>query len=371
MGQTPDTRPDEPRQEKSMAPATDSTSGTLDVPSTLEKALDLSWLSRALARYSGGDRVISVRVVEIIRTMASKVRIAVSFERDPDRPHALCLKAFLDNGADSGAGGVTTLRESAFYLQIAPHLSMRTPPCATVIADHAAGRGILIMADLIATGAVFCSALEPFSVEQAAQTLDQIARLHAHSDLLQGNDWIPCRVESIASRPAFSTDKLQALMHDERRGTLPDRTLDTTLLLTGLRQLAARNAPLQQTLLHGDCHAGNVYRTTDGPGFTDWQLIQRGNWALDVAYHIAAVLPEAVAEREERHLLNHYLDALHRHGGQALDHEQAWDDYRCAQIYGYYHWAITTKVEPAITRVAFQRLGSAVTRHDSYKLLGL
>jgi aminoglycoside phosphotransferase (APT) family kinase protein len=147
--------------------------------------------------------------------------------------------------------------------------------------------------------------------------------------------------------------------------------LDATLLLRGLQRLAERNAPLQQTLLHGDCHAGNIYKLKEGPGFTDWQLIQRGNWAQDVAYHIAGVLPSKTAELEERNLLNSYLDSLRLHGGEAPNREQAWDDYRCAQIYGYYHWAITSKVDPEITKTAFQRLGAGVTRHDSYKLLGL
>jgi aminoglycoside phosphotransferase (APT) family kinase protein len=343
----------------------------LHVPLTLEEAVDPAWLTQALAHFSGGKRVVSVTLNEVIKTMASKVRIAVSFADNPDQSHALCLKAFLDNGQEPGLGGLTTLRESDFYQRIAPHLTMRTPPCVAVVSDREAGRGFLVMADLVAAGARFCLAREPFGIEQAAQTLEQIARLHARSDLLRKNDWIPCRVEVIASRPMFSAEKLQLLMHDARRGGLPDRTLDATLLLAGMRRLAARNAQRPQTLLHGDCHGGNVYVTAEGPGFTDWQLIQRGNWALDVAYHISAVLPAETSEREERRLLDHYLDMLSRHGGHAPPRNEAWEDYRCAQIYGYYHWAITSKTDPADTNIVFQRLGAGITRHGSYSLLGL
>lgn len=346
-----------------------SSAATLEVPLTLEGALDRAWLTQALAPLSGGDQVVSVRTTEVIKTMASKIRIAVAFARQPQHTQAFCLKAFLDHGAS--AGGLTTLREADFYEQIAPQLSMRTPPCLAVVVDRQGLRAFLIMADLIEAGARFCSALEPFSAEQAAQTLDQIAQLHARSDLLQGRDWIPSRIEAIAKRPMFSAAELQLLMHDPRRGDLPARTLDAGLLLASLPRLAARSASKPLSLLHGDCHAGNVYWTTDGPGFTDWQLIQRGHWALDVAYHIAGVLPTEIAEREERHLLDHYLDALRRHGGEAPQRDAAWEDYRCAQVYGYYQWAITRKVEPAITHLAFQRLGAGVTRHDSYRLLGL
>jgi hypothetical protein len=40
-------------------------------------------------------------------------------------------------------------------------------------------------------------------------------------------------------------------------------------------------------------------------------------------------------------------------------------------VYGYYLWAITRRVEPAITNVFVNRLGNAVARHESYRLLGL
>ena len=138
-----------------------------------------------------------------------------------------------------------------------------------------------------------------------------------------------------------------------------------------MKKLESRFANRTPTILHGDCHAGNFYLTDEGPGLTDWQLIQRGNWALDVAYHISAALPEHIAEREERALLVHYLECLRRHGGTAPGFDQAWDDYRAAQIYGYYHWAITTRVEPNIVNTFMRRLGAGIERHNTYMMLGL
>lgn len=342
---------------------------SLDVPDTLEHALDPTWLTQALAPVTGGARVTSVETAEIIKTMASKVRVVVTFDGAP--PAHLCLKAFLGSDEIAVGGGATTLREANFYTHIAPQISMRVPGCVSVVATPERQRCLLIMNDMVVAGAHFCSALEPFSLEQTAHTLDQIARLHAGSALLRVNDWIPRRLQWIADTEMFPAEMIQPLMHDARRGALPERTLDAKLLLKAMRALAERNASLPQTLLHGDCHAGNVYLTAEGPGFTDWQLIQTGNWAQDVAYHIAAVLPAETAAREERALLDHYLDARRKHGGDAPAAESAWEDYRCAQVYGYYHWAITRRVDPAITAEAFQRLGAGVTRHETYSLLGL
>ncbi len=344
-----------------------------EVPETLEGALDPVWLSKALAHLSNGAKVATVEVADIVKAMASKVRVAITFENDPQTVYRLCIKGFLDHDLSPGAGGLTTLRESDFYAQIAPEITMRTPPCVSLITDRKACRCILIMSDMIAAGDHFYHALEPLTIDQTAETLDQLARLHAKSHLLKNCDWLPCRIEDIVTEESHvSWEKIQQLMHDERRADLPERTLDATLLEKGLKILAELNKDLPQTILHGDVHPGNVYRTAQGGmGFTDWQLVQRGHWSLDVSYHINSVLPVEDAEREERKLLDHYLAALKSHGGDASNRETAWEQYRRSPIYGFYHWAITQRVHPPITHQAFLRLGSAVTRHESYKLLGL
>lgn len=343
------------------------------VPETMEGALDARWLSQALAHLSGGREVASVELADVVKAMAAKVRIAVTFDGEPDTVYRLCIKGFLDFDLGRDAGGITTLREADFYTKVAPHLTMRTPPCVASVTDREAVRCILIMADMIAAGVHFYNALEPLTVDQVAETLDQLARLHARPELLQGNDWIPCRIDELTTRPPhISWEKIQELMHDERRADLPARTLDAQLLKRGMEVLAQEGKALPRTILHGDCHPGNVYRTAEGRlGFTDWQLVHQGHWALDVAYHVASVLPVDVAEKEERHLLDHYLEALKKHGGDAPERESAWLAYRRSPVYGYYHWAITQRVHPPITHQAFRRLGEAVTRHDSYTLLGL
>jgi aminoglycoside phosphotransferase (APT) family kinase protein len=344
-----------------------------EVPLTLKQAVDGRWLYPALSHLSNGSRIRSISVQDVVKAMASKVRITVSFEDNPDQEYCLCLKGFLDHDLSARYGGITTLREAGFYCEIAPYLDMEVPPCVAVVRDIKNQRCIIIMADMIDEGAHFYNALEPFTVDQVAETLDQLARLHARPELLEGKSWIPSRLDEIATRdPVYPWEKIQELMRDSRAGDLPDRTTDANYLKRGMEELATLRRSQPKTVLHGDCHPGNVYRKRSGElGFTDWQLVQRGHWELDVAYHIPSSLPLALAEREERNLLNHYLDSLYRYSGTTISRETAWEDYRRAPVYGYYHWAITQRVDPEITHQAFYRLGAAVTRHDSYKLLGL
>jgi hypothetical protein len=340
------------------------------IPHTLEQALDAAWLSEALANYSKGKRVVAVETVEVIRTVATKVRFVAAFEGGTHE--ALCLKGLLDVDEQMARGGPVTVLESEFYETLAPRLSIRRPDCVATVIDRNEQFGIVIMRDLIAQGARFCTALEPFSAEQAAESLEQLARLHIGRDLLQEIDWVRPRVSELAKATYIPLPTLQEMLNGPRGEGLSVRTRNAELLVDGLRRLAALDAERPQYLIHGDCHAGNTYRTSAGPGLIDWQLLQKGGWPLDVAYHIAAVLPVEIAEREERNLLRHYLETMGKFGSAVPEtDEEAWAQYRVSLVYGYYLWAITRRVDPPIINLFVNRLGRAVARHESYRLLGL
>ena len=345
------------------------TSG-LAIPETLQEAIDPQWLTGALAPVSGGSPVVEVELTELVKAMAAKVRIAVRFANDPGQLHYFCVKGFLDTDQDRRSVGEVTLRESNFYSRIAPHIAMRVPACPSVVQDGS-GQAILIMEDVVANGGSFCDTHNPFTVDQAQATLDQIAHLHAASHLLERNPWIPRGLGWMAESRHFPQEWIHGQMHDGRGKGLPEATLDGGNLMAGLRALADRSDGGEQTLLHGDTHIANVYLTPEGPGFADWQLIKAANWAIDVAYHINCVLPTKDAEQHERELLDYYLDALGRHGGSPPDADTAWEAYCCATPYGLYLWAITTRVDPDKTRENFQRLGAAVTRSEAYRRLGV
>jgi hypothetical protein len=338
------------------------------VPQSIDEALDPQWLSAMLAPISGGAPVIEVEVAELIRTTASKVRIKVRFADAPDRTHAFCIKSMFD--PDGKSGGTTDVREANFYRDIAPRITTRVPgvPTAAIAPDGA--RAVLIMNDMIEEGVTFCSALQPFTAADAALSLEQIARLHAGAGLLDQFAWIPYRAATFIDK--FTPDLIRRLSVDGRAETLRPDTFDADRLFAAMRALRSRVEGKPATLQHGDCHAGNFYRAADGGfGVTDWQLIQRGHWAQDVAYHIAAVLPVEIAEREERALLDHYLDAVGSFGGAAPDRESAWEDYRAAQVYGLFLWAITRSGGPELISTFVRRLGAGAERHGSMELLGV
>lgn len=337
-------------------------------PRTLEGAMDRAWLSEALAPVTGGAAIERVEIVEVIRTMATKVRFVAEWGGGRG---AFCLKAFLDVDEATAKGGATTITEADFYTQIAPGLDVRVPACVATVTDRAGAQGVVIMRDLIADGARFCTALEPLDAQQAAASLEQLARLHARADVLKSQPWIRRRISDLARATYISQTTLQDLLDGPRGVGLDARTRDAGKLMRGMLALDQRDAREPETLVHGDSHAGNLYQTADGPGLIDWQLLQRGGWSLDVAYHISAVLPVELAEREEWTLLRHYLDVARGLGVAVPDFDAARALYRGSAVYGFYLWSITRRVDPAVTNVFVDRLGKAVMRHASYDLLGV
>lgn len=338
------------------------------VPATLAEALDPDWLTPVLSEFSGGSRVVSVEQVEVIRTVATKVRFAVTFA---DGLMAnFCLKGLLDVDAMTARGGPTCVLEADFYGKVAPVLDMRVPTAVATVIDRDAQQAVTVMRDLIVDGATFCSALDPFTADDALMSLTQLSRLHAKSAFLDGADWIRPRAAELAKMSYVTPEMLQELLDGPRGDNLSPKVRNAQNLAAAIKALAERDGARPQFMIHGDAHAGNVFRTAEGMGVIDWQLLQRGGWALDVAYHLNAVLPVETAETEERRLLGEYLAMMRGHGMAMPDKEQAWVQYREAVTYGYYLWSITRRVDPPIIVQFTDRLGRAVMHHDSFGLLG-
>ena len=334
------------------------------VPATVDEAMSPQWLEQVLGR-----PVAAVEQVEFIRTVATKIRFKVT--HDDGSTRALCIKGLLNVDEMTARGGMTMVREADFYGEVAARVDVRVPTLVANVIDRDAQQAVVLMEDLIGEGARFCSALDPFTADQSAASLDQLARLHAGRGLLAGMPWITCRVAELANSGYITPAMLQDLLDGPRGTVLGPDVRNAERLIAAVKALAARDAARPQFLVHGDAHAGNIFRFGDAPGLIDWQLLQSGGWALDVAYHIAAVLPVEVAEKEERNLLTHYLAEMRSLGIEMPDAETAWAQYREAPAYGYYLWGITRRVDPPIIETFVPRLGLSVTRHDSFGLLGV
>lgn len=342
-------------------------------PLDLDEVLSPAWLDAVLGARFPGTRVAGTTVTEELRTIATKVRFAIAYDANPaGAPDACCVKGYF--GPESASFASLGQVEARFYSELAPHLAVSVPPCVHAGIDPDSGHGLILMEDLVAGGSTFLTALSPYSVDQAAATLEQLARLHTadRTALTAGGDtgWLAPRLAGYLGY--VTEERLQEQLDDGRADGLAAEVRRADRLRAGLQVLAERSAAASACVVHGDAHAGNLYLDPSGaPGLIDWQVVQWGTWELDVAYHLGAVLDVADRTAHEQALLAHYLDAVRARGGDPPAPAAAWDAYREALVYGYFMWGITQRVERPVLETFVHRLGAAVQEHASLDRLGV
>jgi len=339
-------------------------------PTSLEEVLSPAWLNTALEESLPGVEVASTLVTETLKTVATKVRFNVAYRHaPPGAPPAFCVKGSFDAEGAVRSGGTT---EANFYRDLASSLPVRVPPCFYTGIDATSGHSIIVMEDLVSSGSTFLAPLSPYGLDQAEGTLDQMAQLHASAWGRTKTEKIPWLKPILGNIVSYvSEDLLQQHLEGPRGAVLPKEIKDAKRLNRAMALLSLWAGEDEICLIHGDVHAGNVFETGDGSmGLVDWQVVQPLTWALDVAYHLGAVLDTDSREKHERELLSYYLERLAANGVNPPSEDKAWRSYRIGLLYGYYLWAITRMVEQTVILEFTTRLGTAVAAHDSFGLLG-
>ncbi|MCU1614639.1 MAG: hypothetical protein JWO98_2179 [Frankiales bacterium] len=352
---------------------TKNSPGAFDpAPRDLDEVLSPEWLSTALFGNTA-TRLLAVRVIETITVAATKVRFEIDTDDAEHPTRSLCVKGFFADGELSPINSRVSRTEARFYRDIAPTSKVRVPTSLYSGVNDTTGHGLVIMHDVIASGGRFLTALEPYSTDQAAASLQQLATLHAESWNGSGagaTPWLTNRLAEFAAGP-MALDELQGHLDQKRGDALEPGIRSAERLLRGMRALSSAATAQPQSLIHGDAHAGNIFEIDGRPAIIDWQLLQLNSWALDVAYHLGAVLSVDDRRSSERELLQSYLDALSALGIDAPGWDAAWNAYRSHVVYGYYLWGITRYVAPPIIVEFTTRLGTAVSDLESFELLGV
>jgi hypothetical protein len=336
----------------------------LVVPRTREELLDPGWLALALDDIGDEDTILEIKPIGTSKTRLEKLRFAVTVTGPGGRRiENYCAKANLD-----GPGGGGDAAEAKFYLEVAPRLQVRRPRVHFAGTD--ATSSIIVMEDIEALGGKFMNPHFAFTQAIVLETLSQLALLHATTwglGPVADIDWLGhglVRFSAMADATA-----LQSLLDDGRAEGLDPRIRSGESLVSALR---AQQELGVTCLLHGDPHTGNVYLDPEGHGsFFDWEVVQTGHWAQDVAYHLGTVLTVEDRRATEQVLLRHYLAELSAHGAPAPSFDDAWDLYRRSFAYGYLLWVITMVRGRDEVLQHMPRLGAAMTDHGTYGLLGV
>jgi hypothetical protein len=350
--------------------------------------LNPTWLTAALCRETPGARVISYSCPG--GSVGTSTRTALRVEyNDVGTTAGLPTELFTKTTASYTQrmllGGADVLSgETQFYLLFRPSVAMEAPIGYWGGVDPASWRSMIVLEDIDATkGAEF---IQPTTALTRSEVEDVLLNMAAY----HGTWWESPQL-SILKTPRDHyrnvADMLDmggrcAVGMERARSVIPanlygqaDRMWEGTQ-----RGLDMCTDTLPRTLLHGDPHAGQTYRTAEGRmGLADWQAVMQGGWSYDVAYFIGSACDVDDRRSWEVELLELYLDALDRAGGKAPDLDEAVLRYRQSLFYPYSAWAFTIgrafyqpRMQPdEISLAIIERLATAIDDLDCFEAVGV
>jgi aminoglycoside phosphotransferase (APT) family kinase protein len=290
----------------------------MSLPLTLDEVTP-TWLTQALStRFPGVDVVMAVRDSERAGTSTS-ARFSLAYRAGtavPDAPATVYVKGGFD-AVMRRRVWAALIQEARFFGELSADVPINVPVAYFAGIDEEARQGVLILEDMTTRNVHFGHATDHVSIATAAALVTDLARLHARfwdDPRLAGyRDWAEpqraylrylCRQkhwDEVLERP--NADLLVQVL------PTPEAALDA------LERMWALNDARVPTLVHGDCHGGNLFFEADGsPGFLDWQCTFPGTGAHDLGELLLTTLDTDDRRRSERDLIGAYQQALVANG---------------------------------------------------------
>jgi len=339
------------------------------------------WLSGVLAERYPGTEVTEAHIGTVIAGTATKVRLLLSYNA-AGHAHRLPPTMWLKGGfiRHDYTYDRSFVQEAKFYDSWGRALQQEINiPRAFWSGWDEGVQGLVLMEDLAARNVIFGRATSPISVDQQAQTLDILARMHAkwwESPELKVLKNFSTAWEAAGDivMQMLRPDYFEACINHRRCAAYVGPYRDRERIMAGLRRQWARGRDIPQVFSHADAHLGNMYFETDGrPGFLDWQSWQEGPYMHDVAYSIIGNLKVEDRRHAEKDLLAGYLGTLKAHGVAAPpSFDEAWAAYRRHAMHGFM-WPFTPEEMQPLDIVTAEGdcFGAAVADLDTFGALGV
>ncbi|BBY76196.1 aminoglycoside phosphotransferase [Mycolicibacterium parafortuitum] len=301
------------------------------------------WMTSALAQHFPGAEVGGVTVALRDDGTNRRARLALSYAAGSG-PATVFAKAVDPEHADLVALTSGLYHEPRLFLSGA-NLPLDHPTVYTAIIDESRRDFLMIMEDVVARGADPRDSTRPMTVEQVAEGVRGLARLHSEhwGERLTGNPglgWV---------EPFVAFEGLEYAQLDIAHERLGDSVSGEILAMSGkelfvdvwARYIGSLTASAP-TLLHGDPHIGNTYVLPDGTvGFLDWQMVRRGSFSLDLGYFLQGALTIEDRRAAERDLIVEYRAALRLPAAELPTQQEIWLGYRASVAHGLAIWMAT------------------------------
>uniref|UniRef100_A0A7S2S9N1 CHK kinase-like domain-containing protein n=1 Tax=Mucochytrium quahogii TaxID=96639 RepID=A0A7S2S9N1_9STRA len=328
-----------------------------------------SWLDKELARKYQGVRVASLQSKPMGADMgnASEMyRLTVCYDKNtPGLPTSMILKTPKNKAMSRIPFTATRMleMETCFYNDVGCDLDKVKGihvPKGYASRFRQEGNIYVLMEDVTQSGASFLTEKDVLTtVEELKQVAYGIASFH-------GQFWDSPRLEhgGDLSHIIQQTDPILDMTREfmqagwnscvNRMGNrMPKRLRKQGKLLIPIAQrlhdyMGGYRGGAPQTIVHGDCHLENAYFIkTDGNkvgwelGLYDFQILRRGNGAIDLASFFAGSSTPGLLDDCEDEVFQHYLDTLATfRDGRPLTFKGATGPYTVANLKRDYRLAL-------------------------------
>jgi len=340
--------------------------------------LSISWAQGIVDQHDRDITVNSTHIISVDIGTTTRIKAAV----EHDGPGSLPKRWFIKLPSLSWqARFITALprllpTEVRFYQEIAQSVPIVIPDCLAAQSQFGLG-STLVLSDVEAKGA----ALDKLSLsfEQASQVIVQLAHFHAH---FWNNTLTKTKYHWLAGQVRGLEDYLGSALAFPlmRRGLqLAQQEIPVHMCKPALHYARHRRQAMQflnqspQTLVHHDCHPGNLFWLQDKPGFLDWQLIRVGEGISDVAYFLATALDPISRRAHEKLLIKIYQDTLANQGVTGFDSDSMIERYRAHLVYPFEAMVVTLAIGGMMKRdnnlELIRRAATAVNDWDAFTAL--
>jgi len=348
------------------------------------RQLTVNWAQRILTNHTDPEakesRINSVEVLSVDVGTTTRVRLAV----DHDGPQTLPKRWFVKLPSLSRRARLITAlprllpTEIRFYNELANSVPVNKP--MVLSAQSRFGKGsTLVLSDVAEFGATPGQVGDALTFEQAKLVVENLAYFHAYfmdkAKQDPGFRWLAGPVRRLEDD--LGTALAVPLMKRGLRmaiGWISDR-----LFAPALRYASGRKRIMQflsngePTLVHHDCHPGNLFWHNTQPGFLDWQMVRIGEEISDVSYFLATALAPEIRRSHELELLTRYHEIMSANSPSTISFAKLLTRYRAHLAYPFEAMVITLAVGGMMQFESnlemIRRAAQAIEDHDTFALL--